>query len=156
MKLLSDTNIHFENKRASRIFFAFIWLMYALVYMTKSCFSGALASIVAEGSLTLTETSIISAAFYIAYTPLQIFGGIFADKYSPEKLIVIGLLGSAVSNVVIYFNQSFWVMLIAWDFSAIIQFALWPAVYKIMSSQLVRSDRSRMIFFVSLNKSKQI
>ncbi len=153
MKLLSDTDIHFENKKASRIFFAFIWLMYALVYMTKSCFSGALASIVAEGSLTLTETSIISAAFYVAYTPLQILGGIFADKYSPEKLIAVGLLGSAVSNVVIFFNQSFWVMLAAWVFSAIIQFALWPAVYKIMSSQLVRSDRSKMIFFMSFASS---
>ena len=153
MKLLSDTNIHFENKKASRIFFVFIWLMYALVYMTKSYFSGALASIVNEGSLTLTETSIISAAFYVAYTPLQILGGIFADKYSPEKLIFIGLAGSAVSNIVIYFNQSFWVMLIAWVFSAIIQFALWPAVYKIMSSQLVRSDRSRMIFLMSFASS---
>lgn len=127
--------------------------MYALVYMTKSCFSGALASIVAEGSLTLTETSIISAGFYIAYTPLQILGGVFADKYSPEKLIAVGLLGSAASNVVIFFNQSFWVMLAAWVFSAIIQFALWPAVYKIMSSQLVRSDRSRMIFFMSFASS---
>ncbi len=153
MKLLSDINIHFENKRASRIFFVFIWIMYAMVYMTKSCFSGALASIVAEGSLTLTETSIISAGFYIAYTPLQILGGVFADKYSPEKLIAVGLLGSAASNVVIFFNQSFWVMLAAWVFSAIIQFALWPAVYKIMSSQLVRSDRSRMIFFMSFASS---
>jgi OPA family glycerol-3-phosphate transporter-like MFS transporter len=153
MNLLSDINIHLENKKVSRVFFAFIWLMYALVYMTKSCFSGALASIVAEGSLTLTETSIISAGFYIAYTPLQILGGVFADKYSPEKLIAVGLLGSAASNVVIFFNQSFWVMLAAWVFSAIIQFALWPAVYKIMSSQLVRSDRSRMIFFMSFASS---
>lgn len=127
--------------------------MYAMVYMTKNCFSGALASIVAEGSLTLTETSIISAAFYVAYAPLQILGGIYADKYSPEKLIIIGLLGSAVSNVVIFFNQSFWVMLVAWVFSAIIQFSLWPAVYKITSSQLVRSDRSKMIFLMSFASS---
>ena len=153
MRVLSDTNIHLENKKASRVFFVFIWIMYAMVYMTKNCFSGALASIVAEGSLTLTETSIISAAFYVAYAPLQILGGIYADKYSPEKLIIIGLLGSAVSNVVIFFNQSFWVMLVAWVFSAIIQFSLWPAVYKITSSQLVRSDRSKMIFLMSFASS---
>lgn len=153
MNLMSDINIHIENKKASRLFFVFIWIMYAMVYMTKSCFSGALASIVAEGTLTLTQTGIISAAFYIVYTPLQILGGIFADKYSPERLIAVGLLGSAVSNVVIFFNQSFYVMLVAWVFSAIIQFALWPAVYKIMSSQLVRSDRSKMVFFMSFSSS---
>ena len=153
MKLLSDTNIHFENKKASRLFFVFIWFMYAMVYMTKSSFSGALAAIEEEGVLTLTQTGIITSAFYIVYTPLQVVGGIFADKYSPEKLITIGLIGSAISNTVIFFNQSFYVMLVAWIFNAIVQFSLWPAVYKIMSSQLVRSDRSKMIFFMSFASS---
>lgn len=153
MNLLKDTAVHLENKRMSRLFFVFIWVAYALVYMTKSCFSGALSSIVAEGALTMTEASLINAAFYAAYTPLQILGGIFADKYSPEKLILIGLLGSAVSNAVIFFNQNFWVMLISWVFNAMIQFALWPAIYKIISSQLVRSDRAQMVFFISFANS---
>ncbi len=153
MNFLKDTNIHLENRHESRIFFVFIWILYALVYMTKNCFSGALADIVAEGALTLTEASIISGAFYLVYTPLQILGGVFADKYSPEKLITIGLLGSAAANLVIFFCQSFWIMLIAWCFSAAIQFSLWPAVYKIISSQLVRSDRSKMIFFISFASS---
>ena len=150
---MSDINIHLENKSESRHFFVYLWLMYALVYMTKNCFSGALSAIVAEGSLTLAETTFISAAFYIVYTPLQILGGIFADKYSPEKMINIGLLGGAACNIVIFFNQNYYVMLASWVFNAIIQFALWPSVYKIMSSQLVRSDRSRMIFYMSFASS---
>lgn len=153
MNLLKDTRVHFENKRISRLFFVFIWAAYALVYMTKSCFSGALSAIVAEGALTLTQTTLINAAFYAVYTPLQILGGVFADKYNPEKLIMIGLLGSAVANGVIFLNQNFWVMLIAWIFNAMIQFSLWPAIYKIISSQLVRSDRSQMVFFISFASS---
>ncbi len=149
MNLLSDMNIHLENKKLSRAFFIFLMLMYSLVYMTKQCFSAALATIVEEGSLTMTQASIISASFYIAYAPLQILGGVFADKYNPERLITIGLFGSALANVVIFFNQNFWVMLIFWIFSAIVQFALWPSVFKIMSSQLVRSDRPRMVFLIS-------
>jgi sugar phosphate permease len=153
MNLLSDINIHLENKKSSRLFFLFLWIMYAFVYMTKNCFSGALAAIVEEGSLTLTQATMINAAFCVAYAPLQILGGIFADKYSPEKLITIGLIGSAVSNVVIFFNQNFYVMLVSWVFSAIIQFALWPAVFKIISSQLVRSDRSKMVFYITFSAS---
>ena len=153
MKIMSDINIHLEDKRESRHFFVFLWLMYAVVYMTKNCFSGALSAIVAEGSLTLAETTFISAAFYIVYTPLQILGGIFADKYSPEKMITVGLLGGAVCNTVIFFNQNYYVMLVSWVFNAIIQFALWPSVFKIMSSQLVRSDRGRMIFYMSFASS---
>ena len=153
MKVMSDINIHLENKRESRHFFVFLWIMYALVYMTKNCFSGALSAIVDEGSLTLTQATLISAAFYIVYTPLQILGGIVADKYSPEKMITIGLIGGAVCNTVIFFNQNFYVMLASWVFNAIIQFALWPSVFKIMSSQLVRSDRSKMIFYMSFSSS---
>ncbi|MBR3967398.1 MAG: MFS transporter [Clostridia bacterium] len=151
--LLSDTNIHLENKSVSRLFFVFLWLMYALVYMTKSCFAGALSKIVDEGALTLTQASWISASFYFVYAPLQIVGGFMADKYSPEKLIIIGLLGSAVSNLVIFFNHSFIVILISWIFNAIIQFGLWPSVFKIMSSQLVRSDLSKMVFLMSFSNS---
>jgi len=153
MNLLSDINIHLENKKASRVFFVFMWIMYAFVYMTKNCFSGALAAIVDEGTLTLTQATIINAAFYVAYAPLQILGGIFADKYNPEKLITIGLVGSAVSNAIIFFNQNFLVMLVSWVFSAIIQFALWPAVFKVISSQLVRSDRSKMVFYITFSAS---
>ena len=127
--------------------------MYAMVYMTKNCFSGALSAIVAQGSMTLAQTTFISAAFYIAYTPLQILGGIVADRYSPEKMITVGILGGAVCNTVIYFNQNYYVMLVTWVLNAIIQFALWPSVFKIMSSQLVRSDRGRMIFYMSFASS---
>ena len=153
MHILSDINIHLENKRVSRLFFVFLWLLYALVYMTKNCFTGALSIIVADGALTLTQASWINASFYFVYAPLQVLGGIFADKYSPEKLIMIGLLGSAASNLVIFFNQSFTVILISWIFNAIFQFALWPAVFKAISSQLVRSDRSRMVFLMSFSSS---
>ena len=93
MNPLSEINIHLENTNKSRFFYVFIWLVYSLVYMTKNCFSGALATIVDQGTLTLTQTTWIITAFYIVYTPLQIVGGRFADKYNPEKLILLGLLG---------------------------------------------------------------
>ena len=153
MKLMSDINVHIENKKLSRSFFIFLFLLYSLVCMTKNCFSGALAAIVDEGALTLSQTTFITAAFYIVYTPLQILGGIFADKYSTAKLVFIGLLGSAACNVVIFFNQNYYVMLASWVFSAIVQSALWPAIFKMYSSQLVRSDRGLMIFLMSFASS---
>ena len=61
MKMMSDINVHLENKRESRIFFVFIWIMYSLVYTTKACFSAALVFIKQEGILTLTEVSFILA-----------------------------------------------------------------------------------------------
>lgn len=148
-----DINIHLENKSVSRLFFAFIMLMYSFVYMTKNCFSGALADIVTDGVMTKSQTGLIIAMFYLVYTPLQILGGIVADKYSPELMVKIGLIGGAVANAVIFFNHNYYVMLITWTANAVVQFALWPSTYKIVSSQLCRSDRTYMIFFISLSSS---
>jgi len=153
MKLMSDVNVHLENKRLSRSFFVFLFFLYSLVCMTKNCFSGALAAIVAEGALTLSQTTFITASFYIVYTPLQILGGVLADKYSTARLVLIGLLGSAACNVVIFINQNYYVMLLSWVFSAIVQSALWPAVFKMFSSQLLKSDRGIMLFFMSFASS---
>ena len=144
-----DVNIHLENRKESRYFFAFIWLLYAVVYMTKNCYNGAMAGIVEAGILTKSQTGLITSVFYLLYAPMQIVGGKAADKYSPEKLIKIGLIGAALANLVIYLNQNYYVMMGAWAFNAVIQFGIWPAVFKIVSSQLVRSDRKNMIFYIS-------
>ncbi|MBR5460318.1 MAG: MFS transporter [Clostridia bacterium] len=148
-----DVNIHLENKGISRTFFWFLWVMYAVVSMTKNCYNSSLASIVADGVLTKSQTGAITALFYLAYTPLQVVGGTCADKYSPEKLIKIGLIGATVSNTVIFFCQNYYVMLASWVFNGIIQFGIWPSIFKIVSSQLVRSDRSRMIFYLSFTST---
>ena len=145
--------MHLENKSVSKKFFWTLWIMYAVVYMTKNCYSAAMTSIVNEGVLTKQETGFITAAFYIVYAPLQIVGGIFADKYNPEKMIKIGLVGGALANLVIFFNQDYYVMLLAWVFNAVIQFALWPAVFKIISSQLESEYRVKGIYFITFSST---
>ena len=148
-----NTHLHFENKHVSRHFFVFLFALYAIVYMTKNCFNAALADIVNEGILTKSQTGSITAAFYIVYAPLQIVGGMAADRFSPHLLIKIGLIGGAVANSVIFLNQNYYVMLVTWVLNAIIQFALWPSVFKIMTSELCRSDRKQMIFYMSLSST---
>ena len=148
---VDGVHMHLENKKVSCIFFWIIWLMYALVYMTKNCYSAAMASIVNEGILTKSQTGLITALFYGVYGPLQILGGIFSDKYNPERLIKIGLIGGGFANLIIFFNQNYYVMLVAWTFNAIVQFALYPAVFKIVSSQLETEYRIKGVFYLSLS-----
>ena len=153
MDMLHGTDIHLENKPISKHFFIYIWILYATVCMTKNCFGSAMAAIVAEGVLTKSQTGLITALFYLVYAPLQIPGGMLADKYNPERLVQIGLIGAAAVNTVIFFNHNYYVMLIAWVINALLQAPLWPAVFKIISSQLAASARPRMIFYISFSNS---
>ncbi|MBO4432678.1 MAG: MFS transporter, partial [Clostridia bacterium] len=146
-------HMHFENRRRSRQFFWFVWALYVLVAMTKTFFTAAMAQIVFEGVMTKSQVGFIVAAFYLVYAPFQILGGIFADKYDPEKLISIGLFGGAIANVILFFNQNYYVVLFTWIFNAVIQFAIWPSVFKIISSQIVRSDSKNAAYYMSFSTS---
>lgn len=143
--------MHLEDKKKSLTLFWTVFIMYVLVYMTKNCFSAAMASIVDAGVLTKSQTGLITAVFYLVYTPLQVVGGMVADRFKPDLLIKIGLIGGGIANAIIFFHQDYVVILIAWVFNAIVQFAVWPGAFKIISSQLVPEQRSRAAFFMSFS-----
>ena len=151
LQTVERVNMHLENKTVSKRFFWILWIMYVVVYMTKSCYSGAMASIVHEGVFTKSQTGLITAAFYFAYAPLQILGGIVADKYNPKTFIKIGLIGSGIANLIIFCNQNYYVMLIAWIANAIVQFGLWPSLFKIISSQLETEYRIKGVYFITFS-----
>ena len=80
-------------------------------------------------------------------------GGFAADKYSPYKLVLIGLAGGLISNIIIYFNQSYPVIMAAWSFNAIAQFGLWPGVFKVVSTQTSPNIRGAAVFWLLFSTS---
>lgn len=143
-----------RSERKSFCLFLLIFMVYALIYMTKNCYSAAMASIVSQGIMTKSQTGLIAAAFYLIYAPFQIVGGIAADHYSPRNLILFGTFGAAVCNLLVFFfSENYVAMLIIWSLNAIIQFGIWPAIFKIVTSQLHHEHRSRGVFFISFSSS---
>ena len=139
---------YLKDEKLSAVLFVFLFLLYAVVYMTKNMFTSAMAIIVEEGFMTKSQTGLINAVFWLVYAPFQVVGGFAVDKFSPYKLIMIGLAGAAIANIVIYFNQSYYVMMSAWVFNAIIQFGVWPGVFKIVSTQIAPQMRKKSVFWL--------
>lgn len=145
------TQKYLDSKKLSIVLFVFMFVMYATVYMTKNMFSAAMAVIVENGVMTKSQTGLITAVFWLVYAPFQVVGGFAADKYSPYKLIVIGLVGIVLCNLIIYFNQSYGVILTAWTVNAMLQFGLWPGVFKIVSTQTAPEIRGKAVFWLLLS-----
>ncbi|MBQ7036861.1 MAG: MFS transporter [Clostridia bacterium] len=142
-----------KDNKTSRNLFWYIALLYAVVFMTKNCFGTALAGIVAEGIMTKSQTGLITSAFYIVYAPLQIVGGMLSDKVRPDRLIKLGLFGGILSNAVIFVNHNYYVMLTAWVINGIMQSALYPALFKIITSQLSPAWRKKGLFYFSFSSA---
>ncbi len=141
------------NRKTSFLFFTAVFTLYTLVYMTKNCFSAAMAATVDAGVLTKTQTGAINAVFYLLYAPLQLVGGRLADRRDPTRLIQLGLVGGAVANAVIFFFPHFGVMLAAWGFNAVVQLGVWPAVIRIISTWLHPTHRERATFIIAFSTS---
>jgi len=141
------------DKRKSIYLFILVFISYSLIYMTKNCYSAAMASIVSEGIMTKSQTGLISAAFYLIYAPFQIVGGIAADKYSPGKLILIGFLGAGIANLLIYFIEGYVWMIIIWSCNAVVQFGVWPSIFKIVSTELSEEIRHSGLFYISMSST---
>lgn len=144
---------HLIDHRKSLSLFLLVFVAYALIYMTKNCYSAAMASIVDAKVMTKSQTGLIAAAFYLVYAPFQIVGGIAADKHSPSKLIVIGMLGAGVCNLLVYLVEGYVAMIIIWSLNAVLQFGIWPSIFKIVVSELAPEDRMRGIFFINFSSS---
>lgn len=125
-----------------------LFVLYATIYMSKNMFSAAMASIVEDGFMTKSQTGAISAVFWLVYAVFQIPGGLAADKFKPAHLITIGVFGSIISNVVIYFNQRYEVILVTWAFNAFIQFGIWPGIFKIITTELAPQTRKTAMFWM--------
>lgn len=144
---------YLESKKACLLLFTMCFVMYTFVFMTKNMFSAAMASVVEQGIMTKSQTGAISAVFWFVYAPFQIIGGFAADRFSPSKLICIGMGGAALSNLVIYFTDSYPIIMAAWIFNAAIQFGVWPSIFKIVSTQVLPSLRSTFVFLILFSSS---
>ena len=140
------------NKKASLVLFITVFVLYSLVYMTKNCYSAAMASIVAAGIMTKSQTGLIAAMFYLFYAPFQIIGGWAADRLPPERLILLGTLGGAIANTLIcFFAENYVAMLIIWSLNAVVQFGIWPSIFKIITTELCEDHREIAVFYISLS-----
>lgn len=141
------------DKRISLLLLGTVFFSYTFVYMTKNCFSSAMVYIVDEGFMTKFQTGVITSVFWLAYAITQLFGGAIVDKHKPEHFITLGMIGSGIANLLIYFfYDNYTATLIIWVCNAIIQFGVWPAAFKIISTMLKEEHRKRgMVIAVIAN-----
>ena len=138
-----------KNQKESIRLFLILFVSYALIYMTKNCYSAAMASIVNSGVMTKSQTGLISAVFYLVYAPFQIIGGIASDKCRPHKILLFGFMGAGICNLLVFFVESYVGMIIIWSVNAVCQFGVWPSIFKLVSSELCEEHRLRGIFYIN-------
>ena len=138
-----------KEQKMSRTLFVVCWIVYAIVCMTKNAYSASMVSIIGEGFLTKSLAGTVNASYYVFYGGAQLLLVKLVDKISPVKLINMSLFGALISMVGFAVADNFYVMLILWSITGLLQFAIWPAVIRIMSEYLMPEHRGKAMVYIA-------
>ena len=142
-------NAHTKEQKMSRTLFFVCWIVYAVICMTKNAFGASMVSIIGEGFLTKSLAGTINASYYVFYGGAQLIFVKLVDRVSSVKLINMSLFGALISMIGFAVADNFYVMLVLWSLTGLLQFAVWPAVIRIMSEYLVPEHRGKAMIYIA-------
>ena len=130
-----------RSKASSRLFW-YLFFIYTIHVMGKISFSASTVALIHDGVLTKTQAGMISGVFWLSYATGQFFGGFITEKASPYILMHLSIASAASANFILGCSDSYLLMLIVWGLSGILQFGLWPSVLKLISTEVIPSQRA--------------
>ena len=101
-----------EDKENKLVFWN-IWSSYATYYFGKVNLSIVVpALLVTYKDLSLMKVGLVSSGFFFAYAFGQFLHGQLSERYNPFTYISIGLIGSAIINLLLGFSTGFFIILL--------------------------------------------
>lgn len=130
-----------SKERASSGLFWCLFFIYTVNIVGKTSFSAATVALIDEAVLTKMQAGLISGVFWLLYALGQFFGGFIANKANPYILIQSTIISSMLANFLLVFEENFLLMFITWGLNGILQFGFWPALLKIVSTEIIPPQR---------------
>ena len=111
------------------------WIAYASFYLCRTNISIAIPGIMAEFAITKTQMGGVLSSLFIAYAIGQFINGQFADKFGARKMITIGILLSAVMNIIFGFIGGILIlMMVVWALNGYFQSMGWSSCVKTIAN----------------------
>lgn len=90
-----------------------IWTSYATYYFGKVNLSIVIPALLATyNNLSLYNVGLVSSGFFFAYAIGQFLHGQISERHNPFIYIAIGLIGSAIMNLILGFSAGFFLILL--------------------------------------------
>jgi sugar phosphate permease len=116
-----------------------VWFTYGAFYFCRTNISAAVPGLkesVEAGGLGLTATQVgyILAATKIAYATGQLVNGQLSEQFSPRKLLVIGMFGTAMLNVLFGFGTALYFLIFVWAANGYSQSLGWTPCVRVVAN----------------------
>jgi len=109
---------------------------YFFSYIARQGYAASLTEIIYDLGVSKSLAGMAVTGSFIAYGLFQIVSGIIGDKFKPEKIVFIGLLGSSLVNQLVCNFPNIYIMNVLWCINGIFQSLIWPPIVRILVNEL--------------------
>ncbi len=109
---------------------------YFFSYIARQGYAASLTEIIYDLGVSKSLAGMAVTGSFIAYGLFQIVSGIIGDKFKPEKIVFIGLLGSSLVNLLVCIFPNIYIMNVLWCINGIFQSLIWPPIVRILVDEL--------------------
>ena len=126
---------------------------YMISYMTRINFGAIVSEMERATGISKELLSMSLTGSFITYGTGQIISGICGDKFSPKKLVSMGLLVTICMNLLIPVCKSPYQMLAVWCVNGFAQAFMWPPILRLMVALLTTEAYAKAAVKVSWGSS---
>ena len=124
---------------------------YGLLYFGRVNISVVLPIMAVELDVSRAEIGILGTVFFWVYAIGNFVNGEIGSHVSPYRVIGVGLLVTAIVNLVFGFQTSLLVMLVLWGVNGFAQSGGWPPMVRILAERLEPSRIKRVSTVIPLS-----
>lgn len=135
--------------RAAQRFILLCTAVYFTSYLTRINYGAIITELVASTDITREQAGAVSTALFFTYGLGQLISGFIGDRIPPRRLIVIGMLSTAVCNLLMPVFPEPGVMIALWALNGFSQALFWPPLVRMMATHLSADDYNRACVSVS-------
>lgn len=117
---------------------------YMVSYLTRINYGAIISEIAADTGIAKSVLSMSITGSFITYGVGQVISGFIGDRISPKKLVSVGLIATALMNLLIPVCGNPYLMCAVWCVNGFAQSLMWPPLVRLMSMLLTEDDFKRV------------
>jgi len=141
----NSLNTSAQIKSWQKKMFWMMWVTYASFYLLRVNISIAMPEIMSEFGLTKTNMGVVLSCLFFAYAIGQFINGQLGDKLNSRRIITIGLVVSAILNIIFGFSAGALILMaILWGLNGYFQSMGWGPTVKAKANWFPKKIRGKI------------
>ena len=131
--------------------FSILFAAYVGYYFCRVTLPVALPALESSFSFSKTETGLILSTYSVVYSFAKLINGFLGDRLGGRNMLLTGILGAALCNLLFGFGESRWYFMTVWAFNAYFQSIGWLSMISILAHWYPSHEGGRALGVMSLS-----